>query len=463
MFKSVYFRLSLITAVTLLAFLIAIPRVPIVFKKWGINIDSSLGGYFVNLFNGKFVFDLTEYKKGLDIEGGIRIVLAADTSEIADAQKDAAITSAIEVLRRRVDLLGVNEPNITPIRVGEERRIVVEIPGISDINTAVKLIGQTAQLKFKVLAEGNEWSEDRFLEYYLDPTLWKDSGITGADLKGADVVFSQELGVNSGTPQIQLRFTNEGRQKFSDLAKENVGKPVGIFLDENSNPLSMPTIGSDLATGVIEDPVISGSFDIDTANNLSLQIRAGALPVPVKILEQKTVGATLGSESIHKSFFAGALGLLLVMLFMLYSYGRLGLLADIALVIYTLIVLAVFKLVPVVVTLPGIAGFILSIGVAADANILIFERIKEELRWGTPSNLAIKFGFDRAWNSIKDSNIASMISAAILFYFGTGSVRGFALTLVIGIAVSLFSSIFVVRTLVTLFGKGFKAEKNANY
>lgn len=457
MYKNVYFRLGLISTITTLAFLVAIPRIPIQINKWGINLNSYLGGYAFNI--GNYNWDFSELKKGLDIEGGIRVVLRADTSQLEESEVDDAISSAVEVIRRRVDLLGVAEPNIAPVQVGEERRITVEIPGVDDTQTAVSLIGQTAQLKFKVLGEDNEWTEERFLEYYTNPDLWEDTSITGADLTGADVVFSQQPGQAANTPQIQLKFTNEGREKFSEIAKSNINKPIGIFLDESQSPLSMPVVGPDLADGVIQDPVITGNFSIDTANNLSLQIRAGALPVPVEILEQKTIGATLGAESINKSFFAGAVGLFLVMIFLIIAYGRLGVLADIALLIYTMLVIALFKIIPVVVTLPGIAGFILSIGVAADANILIFERIKEESRWGTPRNLAIKYGFDRAWTSIKDSNVASLISAAILFHFGTGSVRGFALTLAIGIAVSLFTSIFVVKTLVQLFGYG---GKNAN-
>jgi len=210
----------------------------------------------------------------------------------------------------------------------------------------------------------------------------------------------------------------------------------------------MPVVSPDLAQGLTDDPVISGDFDFETAKSLSIQIRAGALPVPVKVLEQETIGATLGAESVQKSFFAAGVGLLLVVLFLIFRYGRLGILAGIALFIYSVITLAIFKLIPVVLTLPGIAGFILSIGMATDANVLVFERVKEELFWGKPKNLAIHLGFDRAWNSIKDSNISSLITSFILFQFGSGPVKGFALTLAIGIAVSLFSSIFVVRTFI---------------
>jgi preprotein translocase subunit SecD len=327
----------------------------------------------------------------------------------------------------------------------------VEIPGVSDVDSAVSLIGQTAQLVFMQLPKDTPWNQDQFAQYYQDKTVWEPTGITGADLKGADVVFSQSDPTNAGRPQIQLKFTNEGRKKFSEVAKANVNKPIALYLDTEKYPLSMPVVSADLAAGLTNDPVINGSFDVATANALSLQIRAGALPVPVTVLEQKTVGATLGADSVKRSFIAGAIGLILVLLFMVFMYGRLGVISGIALVIYSFLVLAIFKFIPVVLTLPGIAGFILSIGMATDANILIFERVKEEMRWGRPKNLAIKLGFERAWDSIKDSNASSLITCAILFYFGTGPVKGFALTLAIGIFASLFSAIFVVKTLIQVF------------
>ena len=460
MFRTIYARLGIISAIATLALLVALPRIPITAKNSLINIDSSIGGYYLNFLDGRFVLNLTEFKKGLDLKGGVRIVLKADMSKIDTLERDKALNSAKDIIERRVNLLGVSEPYIASTKIGDEYRIIVEIPGIDDVSSAVDLIGQTAQLRFKQLPADREWDESKFSEYYLDPSAWEDTPVTGADLKGADVVFSQDDLKTKGAPQIQLKFTNEGREKFSELAKANVNKPIALFLDNGQFPLSMPIVSPDLAKGLLNDPVITGNFDIKTANALSLQIRAGALPVPVEILEQKTIAATLGAESVSKSFFAGLVGLALVLLFMLFMYGRLGLLSGFSLILYALIVLAIFKLIPVVLTLPGIAGFILSIGMATDANILIFERIKEELLWGKPRNLAIKLGFDRAWNSIRDSNISSLLTAGVLFYLGSGSVKGFALTLAIGIAVSLFTSIFVVKTLMEVFNIG--RVKNAN-
>src|SRR3989344_1866820 len=450
MFRNVHFRLGLIAAVLVVSVIIVLPKTPIVIKNKYIDLDSSIGGYYINLFDGKLKKDLTQFKKGLDLEGGIRVVLKADMSGISDSDRDGAMESATGVIERRVNLLGGSEPLITPSKIGDEYRIIVEIPGASDTETAINLIGQTAQLKFKKLKAELEYTEEKFKEYYIDPSVWEDTGVTGADLRGVDVVFEGQQGFgSSNSPQIQLKFTSEGREKFSQVARDNVNRPVALFLDEDSFPLSAPVIDPDLADGLKNDPVISGTFSLETANALSIQIRAGALPVPVEVLEQKTVGATLGNESVNKSFIAGGVGLWLV-----FMYKRLGILAGMALLIYALATLAIFKLIPVVLTLPGIAGFVLSIGMATDANILVFERIKEEIFWGRPKNLAIKLGFDRAWNSIKDSNISSLLTSAVLFYFGSGPVRGFALTLSIGILVSLFSSIFVVKTFIEVFRFG---------
>ena len=455
MFKNTYFRLGMIATIFVLAVLVTLPKIPLKIKNKVIELDSSIGGYYLNLAGGKLVVDLQDFKKGLDIAGGVRVVLKADMSKIFDTDKNSAIESATSVISRRVNLLGVTEPHIAPSKVGDEYRIVVEIPGLDDVSSAVNLIGQTAQLKFKQLAPDKTWDQSKFQEYYLDPTAWVDSDVTGADLKGADVVFPDQQDLRSAnSPQIQLRFTSEGRDKFSELAKKNINKPIALFLDQESSPLSMPVVSPDLASGLTNDPVISGNFDIKTANALSVQLRAGALPVPVSIIQQQTVGATLGQESIQKSFIAGLVGLLVVLIFMVFMYGRLGLLADAALIMYTFVIAAIFKLVPVVLTLPGIAGFVLSIGMATDANILVFERIKEEILWGKPKSLAIKLGFERAWSSIKDSNISSLLTAGVLFYFGTGPVRGFALTLAIGILVSLFTSIFVVKTFIEVFKFG---------
>ncbi|MFZ5424727.1 MAG: protein translocase subunit SecD [Patescibacteria group bacterium] len=463
MFKNLYFRLGLITAIATTAILMALPRIPINIHKWGINLNSYIGGYYLSFFDGRYTLDLTELKKGLDLEGGVKIVLQAKMDSIAEEDRDSAIVSAREVIARRVDFLGVAEASINTSKIGDSYRINVEIPGIDNISEAISIIGKTAQLNFKILNEDVEWSEERFQELIFDSTQWSDSGLTGADLRGVDVVFqNQGYGGSQGlsnSPSIQLRFTNEGREKFSKLAQTQIGKPIALYLDEDALPISAPIVNESLADDLYSDPIISGNFNLEEAQALSLQIRAGALPVPVEIVEQQNIGATLGDESINTSFFAGIVGLIIIMVYMVFAYGRLGFIANIALAIYAFLVLAIFKIVPVVLTLPGIAGFILSIGMASDANILIFERIKEEISWGKPRGLAIKFGFERAWTSIKDSNISSLLTAFVLFYFGTGPVRGFALTLAIGILVSLFTSIFVTHTLIRLFDSGLRGSE----
>lgn len=450
--KKERFKLGAIVGLFVLSVLIALPPVPI--KVDVLGMDTTIGGYFLQPFGDGLTIDLRDIKRGLDLQGGVRLVLRADMSKLAESDRDKALESSREIISRRVDYLGVAEPKINTVKVGNEYRIEVEIPGIDDVKMAVGAIGQTAQLRFKTLPKDFVWSQEKFLEYYQKPEIWVDSGITGADLRGAEVVFSQGTALKDKTsPQIELRFTTEGRKKFSELAKANVGRPVALFLDESKFPISTPVISKDLANGLTGDPVITGTFDMQSARALSLQIRAGALPVPISILQQQTIGATLGTESVQKSLKAGAVGLGVVMIFMIVLYGRLGLIADFALLLYTALVVAIFKIIPVTLTLPGIAGFILSIGMAVDASILAFERIREEVKWGKPRGVALKLGFERSWNSIRDSNVSSLITAGVLFYFGSGMVRGFALTLAIGIMVSLFTSVFVVRTVIRTLGR----------
>ena len=229
MFKNIYFRLGLISAVTTLAVLVALPRIPITIKNSLVNFDSSIGGYYFSLFNGKYVFDLRELKRGLDLEGGVRVVLKAKMDGIDAADRDSALESAKEIILTRIDLLGVSEPYVATVKTGDEYRILVEIPGIEDVSAAVDLIGQTAQLKFKQLKADKEWNQEKYLEFFQDPTAWEDTGLTGADLKGVDVVIAQSGNIQEqGRPQIQLRFSNEGREKVSNIAKSNINKPILI-------------------------------------------------------------------------------------------------------------------------------------------------------------------------------------------------------------------------------------------
>ncbi len=391
---------------------------------------------------GKYRFfrDL-EIKKGIDLAGGTHLVFQAEMGTITSENRQAAIDAAKDNIEKRVNLFGVAEPLIQTSKVGDDYRLIVELAGVTDVNQAIDLIGQTAQLDFRELSQ-----EATQAATFAD---FQPTGLTGKDLKRSEVKFDP----NSGEPQVGLEFNSEGAQKFAEITSRNVGKPVAIFLDEF--PVTAPNVQEAITSG---EAVISGDFLLEEAKQLSIQLNAGALPVPIKLIEQRNIGATLGAESVQKSVQAGFIGLLMVIIFMAAYYGSLGLLADVALVIYGLLTLALYKLIPVTLTLPGIAGFILSIGMAVDANILIFERMKEEFRSGKPRLMAIELAFGRAWDSIRDANVCTLLACFILFNpFNwsflnvSGMVRGFALTLGLGVALSLFTGIVVTRTLIRTF------------
>lgn len=420
-------------------------------KDKNLVIDEVIGGYSLNLFNGFFVRDL-EIKKGLDISGGVSVLLNADMSEIPESERDTALESLKNVIERRVNLLGISEANVQTTKSGGNHRVLVELAGITDTTQAIDVIGQVAQLSFKK-ERPIEVVEDVEIDPYAFPE-YEDTDLSGADLRRASIVFDQGgTSVNTNQPLIQLQFNAEGTRKFRELTEQNIGKRVAIFLDDQI--LIDPVVQTAITDGTA---VITGGFNAEQAKFLAAQLNGGALPVPVSVAEQKSIGATLGQESVNQSIYAGLIGLALVIGFMVFYYGRLGIFAGIALVIYALVSLAVYKLVPIVLTLPGLTGFLLSIGMAVDANILIFERIKEELRAGKPLRLAMENGFGRSWDSIRDANTATLVTAFILFnpfdwsFFPTsGLVRGFALTLAIGIFISLFTGIFITRNLIRVF------------
>ncbi len=329
---------------------------------------------------------------------------------------------------------GVAEPII---QAQGTDRVIVEMPGVKDIEEAKKLIGQTAQLDFRerdpatgqwkvAIAPGLDGQEKELTGKYFRPN--------------AQVVFDPR----TNQPQVAFEFDDEGAQMFEALTRRLIGRPLGIFLDNEL--ISAPTVQAVIS----RNGVITG-VRLQEARTLAIQLNAGAVPVPISIIEERTVDATLGSDSVRKSVIAGEIALLVVALFMILYYRLPGVLATIALMVYTLLTLAVFKLIPVTLTLASIAGFILSIGMAVDANILIFERMREELRWGKSLGAAIQAGFDRAWSSIRDSNSSTLITCALLYWFGqnfgASLIQGFAFTLAIGVAISMFSAIFVTRTL----------------
>ena len=377
----------------------------------------------------------TSIREGLDLAGGTHIVFRADMENIGSGDRDRALESAREVIERRVNFYGVSEPVVQTSKTSGDYRILVELPGITNVDEAIDLIGKTAQLSFR--EEEATPSAEATASAYLFGPFTKKTDLTGKDLRRSNVEFDP----NTGEPQVSLEFNSDGAKLFEEITKRNVGKQVAIFLDDQL--VSAPRVNEVIAGG---NAVITGDFTVDEAKRLSIQLNAGALPAPLEIIEQRNIGATLGQASVKKSILAGLIGLGIVAAFMLANYGWLGFFADLALLIYTLLVLALFKLIPVTLTLAGIAGFILSIGMAVDANILIFERTREELRAGKSLALAVEEGFSRAWLSIRDSNVSSLITSLILFALGTQSVKGFALTLGLGIILSMFSAITVTRT-----------------
>lgn len=381
---------------------------------------------------GSFTKEL-KIHKGLDLAGGTHLVYEAKTEGLNEKDINSAMTSLKNVIDRRVNTLGVAEPVIQTGRVGDKHTLIVELPGISDIEKAKALIGVTAQLKF---ATAISVSDQGQLIVRTEDTV-----LTGKELKKAGVSFDEQTGL----PTVQLTFNDSGRVKFAAATRRSIGQPIYILLDEQI--ISAPNVSSEIPNG---EAVISGSYNIKEAKELATLLNGGALPLSIEVLEQRNIGATLGEQTITKSLVAGIIGLILIAIFMVSQYKMPGLLAVAALGIYTLMMLALFKLIPVTLTLAGIAGFILSIGMAVDANILIFERMKEELKLGKQPSKALEIGFKRAWTSIRDSNVSSLITAGILIWFGSGIIRGFAVTLSLGIIVSMLTAITISRTFLRL-------------
>jgi len=540
---------------TLIAFLIAYPTIP----EW-------VPGY-------KW-FSRPKVHLGLDLQGGTQLVYQTDTSNIPTDQRAEAVEGARDVIERRVNVFGVTEPVIQTTKVGGEWHLLIELPGVKDVHTAIEMIGETPILEFKeqtlpkeltaeekkqieeynqkaleraqeILKEAlepgadfarlaHEYSEDsgsrqdggdvgwfergimvpEFEKAVFDdlsvgeitPDLvksvfgyhiikktderikedkkielevetpegtemqtepvkevrashiliatqseelikgvnWQYTGLTGKQLKTAFVSFSSQ----TNESEVSLEFNAEGAKLFSEITKRNVGKPVAIFLD--GVPLSIPVVQEEIPSG---KAVITGTFNLEEAKELAQRLSAGALPVPIKLVSQQNVGPSLGRISVEKSFIAGILGFLITVVFMISFYKRRGIIAGLALCIYALVVFALFKLIPVTLTLAGIAGFILSLGMAVDANILIFERIKDEESLGKLPLSAIHDGFKNAWTAIRDSNVTTLIVCFILYYFGTGLIRGFGLTLGIGVLISMLTAITVTKTFLELTSK----------
>ena len=382
------------------------------------------------------------YRLGLDIQGGTHLTYRADLKNTPSGMYANSMDAVRDVIERRVNLFGVAEPLVVVEHSGDEWRLAVELAGVRDINAAIKLIGETPYLEFREERTQDERAAiqdaQKKRERRDEDPDFKPTALTGKYVRRADVDF----GRTSFQPQVMLELTGEGAKIFADLTQKNIGKRLAIYLD--GAPISAPVVQEAITGGKAQ---ITGNFTPVSAKQFADRLNAGALPVPITLIGQQSVEASLGSESLAKSLYAGMVGFLAVAAFMIFWYRLPGLLAVLALALYSAIMLAIFKLIPVTVTVAGIAGFILSIGMAVDANILIFERMREELRQGKILDSAIREGFGRAWTSIRDSNISSLITSAILYWLGTSVVQGFALTLGIGILVSMFSAISVSRTL----------------
>ena len=372
-------------------------------------------------------------KLGLDLVGGSRIVVEAQTTEANPVITQDMMNSLKWALEKRVNALGVSE---TTVQQQGKTRVLIEVPNVSDPEKAKEFLGDTAELEFKKPVLGKDGN----------PTgQWESTGLTGKYLDNAEVTSTAGDGWS-----ISLHFDSEGAKMFGDLTRGLVGKPMAIFF--NGELKSSPIVQTAIENG---DAQITGKFTHQEAKDMVDLLNAGALPVSAKIIQVNTVGPTLGADSIEKSKFAGAIGLGLVMIFMAVVYRMPGLIADIALIIYGILTFAAFTIIPppegVTLTLAGIAGFILSVGMAVDANILIFERTKEELKSGRTLFTAINTGFDRAFTSIFDSNMTTILTCLILFILGTSIIKGFALTLAIGVVISMFTAITVTRNFMHLF------------
>ncbi|MGQ9553053.1 MAG: protein translocase subunit SecD [Anaerolineae bacterium] len=392
-----------------------------------------------------------ELRQGLDLRGGLQVLLAADvpTSQAVDRDTMAAVRVIVE---NRVNALGVTEPLV---QVQGDRYVVLDLPGIEDPDQAISAVKGTGLLEFvnaetTVIPQGSlirtsnrQGNEGETASYFMPDKVF-ETVFTGADLSGSTISRNER-----GAFEVNLEFRAEAASRFAEYTRNNVGRILAIVLD--GTVLSSPRIENAIPEGRAR---ITGDFTYEEARALSVQLKYGALPVPLRVEETRSVGPTLGKDSVNKSVRAGIVGLSVVLLFMAVYYRVPGLLADLALLTYALVNLALYKTIPVTITLPGVTGFLLSTGMAVDANILVFERMKEELRWGRPLAGAIEAGFNRAWTSIRDSNLSVLITCAVLFWFGSNfgaaQVKGFAVTLFLGVLISMFTALTVTRTLMRL-------------
>lgn len=404
------------------------------------------------------------FRLGLDLQGGTHLIYQADLSGIDNADYKNALEGLRDVIERRVNLFGVSEPVIQTEE--QSQRLIVELAGIKDVKEAISMIGQTPFLEFKEQKPDEEFNRivqkqqelqgmsfeeaQKVADWQIaleDPFI--STQLTGRYLEKAELTFES----TTNKPVVSIQFDDEGAKLFEELTTRNVGKSVAIYIDNSL--ISSPIVQELIKGGRAQ---ISGNFTIDEAKRLVGNLNSGALPVPITLVSQETIGPSLGQESLNKSLQAGVIGFILVIIFMIIFYRLPGILASLALIIYIALNLSLFKLIPVTLTLAGIAGFILSMGMAVDANILIFSRMREELKSGKGFPISLEDGFKRAWPSVRDGNFTIILVALILFSLGTSFVKGFALTLVIGNLIGMFSAIFITNNLLKYF-VGTKLEK----
>jgi len=402
---------------------IKVPKPKVTFEKKVPFVQIHKNGYLIDYSKN------INIRQGLDLQGGSHLVYTVDMSGVTEKERTDALASLQKVIENRVNAFGVSEPVIYTGKSGNEYRLTVELAGVKDTEQAMNLIGKTAKLDFRELDSTGQ--------------NFQKTDLTGSDLVRANVQFSQ----TTNEPEIAIEFNSAGASKFAAITARNIGKPVGIYLDDQL--ISYPNVNQEITGGKAQ---ITGKFTYTEARNLAIQLDAGRLPMPISVAEQRTVEATLGQDSIHRSIIAGILGILVVSVFMIIYYRILGLFSTVGLGLYLLFTIALFKLFSVTLTMGGVAALILSIGMSMETDVLVFERIREELRNGRTFAHAATLGFNRAWTSIRDSNAVSLIICGLLIWAG-GTIRGFAIVLALGIVVGLTTTFLGTRALITLISK----------
>ena len=416
------------------------------------------------IWPGNGIFGRDEFKLGLDLRGGSHLVYSIDLSKKDPAQTDADVIDGVkQKIERRVNAYGVTEPIVQTNRNERGSFVLVQLPGVKDIDQALKLIGQTAELDFRELEIGSDGKPVLDEEGKEQWVIAKAKGSDGQERELAGKYLKPNAQVvlepTTNKPEVAFEWNSEGAVLFEQITQRNLQKPLGIFLDNQL--ISAPTVQA-----VIKEKGVITGLDLEEARTLAIQLNSGSLDVPLTLVERRDIGATLGEDSLKKSLMAGIIGSAMVVLFMIAYYRFSGLVACLALVVFVVLNLAIFKLIPVVLTLPGIAGFIVSIGMGVDGNVLVAERLKEELRRGRTLGAAIEEGFRQSWSAIFDANVTVFIACAVLYWlgntFGNFLVIGFATTLFIGTALSMFTQVVVTRTFLrTIVGLGIAKSPGA--